>query len=227
MAPKAIVFNISRYKPGVIDPPRFQAYTLRVTEELTVLDGLEKIRQEQEAGLMYRHSCHHSACGTCACVVNGSEKLACITRILALGTDTVTLEPLAGFRRLGDLVVDMAPFYAHIGADWTHIRPAEPLTKTADGTATRRFTRFENCIECGCCISACPVSQENGTFMGPAALSALHRESLNVPDKAYALGRLADKKEGAPLCARALACSRVCPTAVYPAWHITELRKKE
>ena len=80
MAGKKIAFDITRYKPGQIDPPRVQSYTVAVDRTMTVLDGLEQIRLTQDATLMYRHSCHHSACGTCACVINGLERLACTTR---------------------------------------------------------------------------------------------------------------------------------------------------
>jgi succinate dehydrogenase iron-sulfur subunit len=226
MTTKNIVFKISRHKPGAIDQPRFFEYAIPVTETMTVLDCLENIRLEQEASLMYRHSCHHSSCGTCACIINGKEKLACTTNVQSLETDTVTLEPLAGFSRMGDLAVDMTSFFYNIEEDWPHLQPAEALGEHSLPLNSKPFERFENCIECGSCVSACPVSREGGYFMGPAALSALHRDILKSPAKEKTLLNLAAKKEGAPMCKRALACSRVCPTAVYPAGHIANLKKK-
>lgn len=95
-------------------PPGFQSYRLNVDAAMTVLDALEQIRLNQDNTLMYRHSCHHSACGTCAC----------ITRVLALKTDTVVLEPLAGFKRIGDLVVDMTEFYRHLEPNWSLLKTA-------------------------------------------------------------------------------------------------------
>ena len=225
MSVKNVTFRISRYKPGDIDPPRLREYILAVNGEMTVLDGLEAIRREQDKTLMYRHSCHHSSCGTCAMVINGEEKLACLTRVISLESDSVTLEPLKGFKRLGDLVVEMAPLFRHIAEDWPHLRPVEVHEGAGADTDGTPPTRFENCIECGCCVSACPVFKENQRFMGPAALSALHREIEKSSHVGDALIRRARRKEGAPMCVRALACSRVCPTAVYPARHIAELKK--
>ena len=49
---KEIVFRIRRYKPALVDPPRFQSFSLTVHKHTTVLDGLEQLaldrRPEQE-----------------------------------------------------------------------------------------------------------------------------------------------------------------------------------
>lgn len=222
-SPRPIQLKISRFKPGRIDPPRFQTFSLEVTETMTVLDCLEQIRLTRDPTLVYRHSCHHSACGTCACIVNGTERLACLTRVWALATATITLEPLRGFVRIADLAVDMTGFYREIRADWEVLRPAEPLVGAADSTGA---LRLENCIECGACVSACPAMQAHPAFMGPAALAALHNQMQKVPaGQGPALLARAAAPDGEPMCERALACSRVCPTGVYPARHIADLRR--
>ena len=43
---------------------------------------------------MYRHSCHHACCGTCAYKINGQEGLGCVTNMLELGTAEVVVEPM-------------------------------------------------------------------------------------------------------------------------------------
>lgn len=216
---RTIEFKISRFKPGAIDPPRFHSFALEVNAAMTVLDGLEQIRLTQDPTLVYRHSCHHSACGTCACIVNGSERLACTTRVFDLNVATVVLEPLRGFARIADLAVGMSGFYRDIDPDWAMLRAAEPL----DGGAA---LRLENCIECGACVSVCPASRTHEAFMGPAALAALHNQMKKTPtDQRNALMARAAAPDGERLCERALACSRVCPTGVYPARHIAELRR--
>jgi succinate dehydrogenase / fumarate reductase iron-sulfur subunit len=85
---KTVTFRILRYKPNRIDPPRYQDFALQIEPDMSVLDALEKIRLEQDNTLMYRHSCHHSSCGTCACKINGQERLTCITKISDLQEDT-------------------------------------------------------------------------------------------------------------------------------------------
>ena len=72
---KTVTIRILRYKPNRIEPPRYQDFSLHAEPEMSVLDALEKIRLEQDNTLMYRHSCHHSSCGTCACRINGKERL--------------------------------------------------------------------------------------------------------------------------------------------------------
>lgn len=222
---RTIEFKISRFKPGAIDPPCFQSFALEVNATMTVLDSLEQIRLTQDPTLVYRHSCHHSACGTCACIVNGSERLACVTRVLALECDTVVLEPLRGFARIADLAVEMSGFYRDIDPDWAVLRVAEPLDggTRPDGQAA---LRLENCIECGACVSVCPATRTHEEFMGPAALAALHNQVSKATGalRAALLARAA-APDGERLCERALACSRVCPTGVYPARHIAELRR--
>jgi len=223
---RQIEFRIERFKPGRIDPPRFQSFRVAVDDQMSVLDGLEQIRLRQDAGLMYRHSCHHSACGTCACRINGVERLACTTRILSLNTETVVLEPLRGFPRLGDLVVEMTAFYRDIDPAWSLLTPAEPIHGAAD-PAEDPSLRLEACIECGCCVSSCPAAHRHAEFMGPAALAALHRQMAKVDAaRQHDLLAAAASPRGERLCERALNCSRVCPTDVYPARHIADLRRR-
>ena len=222
---KTITIRILRYKPNRIDPPRYQDFSLRVKPDMSVLDALEKIRLEQDNTLMYRHSCHHSSCGTCACRINGEERLTCITRVTDLEEDTITLTPLAGFKPIGDLVVDATRFYKDYSEDWSYIRRSEKLESTRCPEGISHFTRFENCIECGACVSACPVTHNSNAFLGPAVLSALNNELKKSPQKSEDLLSIAGGKRGERLCERAVNCSRVCPTKVYPARHIADLRR--
>ena len=214
-----LTFHILRYKPGVIDPPEFQEFAVPVTPEMSVLDALEYIRLELDATLMYRHSCHHSSCGTCACVINGVARLTCVTNALSLQTPVITLEPLRGFRCEGDLVVDMTDFYEYICDEWSYLRQSELDQQ-------KNSTRLETCVECGCCVSSCPVTQTGVGFMGPAALAAINAEWQKAPEQRDLLRQLAHGEHGERWCERAIECSRVCPTKVAPAKHIAELRSK-
>lgn len=219
-----VQFEIWRFKPGIIDPPRFAAFELSGAGQMTVLDCLETIRLTQARGLMYRHSCHHSACGTCAMRINGVERLACMTRLADLRGEIITLEPLKGFPPIADLVVDMSGFYSDIDADWSCLKPSD-TPAAADTLQRERPLRLEDCIECGCCVSACPVVADEKKFMGPAALAALNNQLSKTPAARGELLARAGAPRGEPRCRRALDCSRVCPTRVYPARHIADLRR--
>ena len=225
MTEKKVTFKILRYKPAVIDPSEFQEFQLSVNKTMSVLDCLEKIRLEQDPSLMYRHSCHHSSCGTCACKINGKERLTCITKVFEPAGEKIILEPLDRFRQIGDLVCDMHDFFRDICPDWTHLKATDRGNLPDLPDDIQAHTRFGNCIECGACVSACPVVSNYSDFMGPAALAAIHNEIKKSPQKKSQLLSLAAGKRGASRCERALACSRVCPTAVYPARHIADLRR--
>ena len=239
-----VTFRIFRYRAGDPASDRYEETTLPVGETTTVLDVLESLCRKDRT-LMIRHSCHHGSCGTCACRINGKESLACLTRVLELGTEVVTVEPLNKLGRLGDLVVDPADFFREYPSDWRTLRRSEANPDAKPPQELSAYMRLENCIECGACVSACPVED----FLGPAVLAGLNRERLNrkqrdrarrdppaadpssaespsadPPDDEKSLLQLAGGQRGVWKCQRALECSRVCPTAVYPARHIQELR---
>jgi succinate dehydrogenase / fumarate reductase iron-sulfur subunit len=145
-----------------------------------------------------------------------------------LGVQTITLEPLRCFQRIGDLVTTRSMLFRFMQPEWSYLRPDEGrddhVLLLSDHDQT--ITNFENCIECGCCVAACPVARNNSRFLGPAVLSAINQEKKKKRSAENDLLSLASDADGEALCQRALACSRVCPTGVYPARHIAELRKQ-
>lgn len=225
LKPLKVTFQILRYKPGQIDTPRPQDFTVTFTPHMTVLDGLEQIRLNQDTTLMYRHCCHHASCGTCACTINGSPGLSCTTRIADLKTKTITLAPLDNHPCLGDLAVDMTSFFREMDPKWKYLRKCEKATPARTPQGVDQLQRLENCIECGCCVAACPVSASANAFMGPAVLAAVKNEIRNRPTALKEMINIAADPRGATMCQRHLACSRVCPSKVYPARHIADLQR--
>jgi succinate dehydrogenase / fumarate reductase iron-sulfur subunit len=192
----------------------------------SLLDGLEEIRGNTDRSLLYRHSCHHGSCGTCAVIVNGERKLACTTLLVELPEGAV-VEPLAPFQVLGDLAVDPAELYADFPDDAGYLRPSEVNRDAAvpaeiSGEGRDGFQRFENCIECGICVSVCPVTRD---FMGPAALAAYGRELEKHPEREAELLPGIDHESGVWGCDRALRCSQACPLGVAPGRHIAVLQR--
>ena len=192
----------------------------------TLLDSLERIRARDDRSLLYRHSCHHGSCGTCGMIADGERVLACITPLSELAEEA-TIDPLAPFPVVGDLAIDPAPLYRDFPDEASYLRESEanaeaelPQELETDG---RGFTRFENCVECGLCVSVCPVQQR---FMGPAALAAYGRELEKNPEREAELLPQIDRDEGVWGCDRALRCSQACPLGVYPAKHIAVLQRR-
>jgi succinate dehydrogenase / fumarate reductase iron-sulfur subunit len=139
-----------------------------------------------------------------------------------LGTEVITVEPLRAGVVVADVVVERSSFFDAMPGEAGYLRRSEVNAEATPPPDLDGFVRFENCIECGACVSACPVE---APFVGPAALAALNRELHKRPDTEQAVRSRAASPDGAMVCERALECSRVCPTAVYPARHIAELRR--
>ena len=148
----------------------FDTFQVEVDKRMTVLDALEDIRTSQDPTLLYRHSCHHASCGTSAMKVNHREILSCVTNVLDLGTDVVTVEPLGVLPAAADLVVDMTPLAQDIApAGLKMLRTSDYNAKAVVPEGIAGYRRFENCIECGACVSACPITNTDPDFIGPAA----------------------------------------------------------
>ena len=219
-----ITYKIKRYHPD--QGSRVDTFQVEIEPERTVLDGIELIWAKQDRTLVFRHACHHASCGSCGLVVNGVEVLPCIKLIQDATTDggTLEVEPLRNFPVVADLVVDMAPFFERMQLiGMPIVGPTGPLP----GQEPDEYTAFENCIECGLCLSACPVVATDSKYLGPAALAAAERV-IEVSE-----GRLSDEvlaavdnEHGLWRCHAAFECSEVCPSNVDPAGRIMALRRR-
>jgi succinate dehydrogenase/fumarate reductase iron-sulfur protein len=223
-----ITFNIARNNETRGN--FFQTFVIDISPDEYVLDGIEKIWAFQDRSLMFRHACHHSTCGACGMLVNGKEKLTCITPIRSVTKNggTLTIQPLRNFPIISDLVVDMGRFYQHL-EEVGSIQVSEVETsylpyekQEADGTGLH-YERLVDCIECGLCVSACPSSITSEDYYGPAALAAMQL-NFSVQRKT-SLFDLIDHKDGLWRCHSAYECTAVCPSFVDPSFRIMELRK--
>jgi len=228
-SPRTVLLKVFRYGPDDA-APRYDQFRVPAGPRTTVLDALLAIRRRQDPSLTVRHSCLHGSCGTCGMRVNGREVLACVTRLDGLG-DPVVVEPLAGAAVAGDLVVDMEHVYRRlepVGRPLVRAseRAGKNDTKTDPGPLLEDLERFEDCIECGLCLSACPVAGDP-RFLGPAALAAAERvlEEPRGTDGRAVLG-LVDDAHGAWRCHLAFECSAVCPAGVDPGGAIMRLRRR-
>jgi succinate dehydrogenase / fumarate reductase, iron-sulfur subunit len=226
-APRTVLLKVFRNGPADAGP-RYDEFRVAAGPRTTVLDALLAVRRRQDPSLTVRHSCLHGSCGTCGMRVNGHEVLACVTRLDGLG-DPVVVEPLAGAPVAGDLVVDMEHVYRRLEPVGRALVRASERAGKNDGQAgpglmLEELERFEDCIECGLCLSACPVAGDP-RFLGPAALAAAERvlEEPRGADRRAVLG-LVDDAHGAWRCHTAFECSAVCPAGVDPGEAIMRLR---
>ena len=139
-----------------------------------VLDVIERAWAEVDPTLVFRHACHHASCGTCAVRVNGRERLPCVTSLgevwngrqrsrsspceTSRSSPTWRWTPLSQLARLAEL---RFPYVRTVEAD---VRCAVgPVGDEDIGTAER----FEDCLECLACVSACPVALGLAGVPGP------------------------------------------------------------
>lgn len=207
------------------DDDRFMDFSIKMDSSLTVIDALDEIRINIDPTITYRHSCHHGSCGTCACLINNKEKLACMTFLKEFDDCKITIEPLKSFKIVSDLVVDISTMVNNMEGS-TYLRLSEVNKNSKKPEEIDEWQRFENCIECGSCVSACPVK---ANFIGPAPLASINRE-LSKQKNENTIKKLKDKafsKNGVDACDKHYLCSKVCPTKVSPGKHINDLRKIE
>ncbi len=205
------------------DTNEYLKFKLNLDKSLTVIDALDEIRVNIDPTITYRHSCHHGSCGTCACIINGKERLACMTFLRDFEDCNITIEPLNSFKIISDLVVDISSMINKMEGS-SYLRESELHKDSIKPYGILNYNRFENCIECGSCVSACPVTSN---FIGPAPLASINRE-LSKTNEDKTIKKLKDKafnSDGVDACDKQYLCSKVCPTKVYPAKHINALRK--
>lgn len=211
------------------DRSRWQDFTLEVDPDETVLDAVEKIWAFKDRTLTFRHACHHSTCGACGMRVNGVEKLTCITPVRSVthNNGNIKIEPLRNFPVVSDLVVDVAHFFKELEvmqAPQVVTNRQGRLDYEKTGNEEEDYVRLVDCIECGLCVSACPVALTDAAYVGPASLAGL-QQSLAAQVNSVDVS-LADNQNGVWRCHSAYECSEVCPSHVEPGYRIMDLRKK-
>jgi succinate dehydrogenase / fumarate reductase iron-sulfur subunit len=223
-------FRIYRFAPEVDRAPRYQNYTVTAEPEERILDCLNRIRWEQDGTLAYRMSCAHGVCGSDAMRINGRCALACQKLVKDYAGLEITLEPLPVFSVLKDLVVDLEPFFRKVEL----VRPyltapteapeGERLQSPSD---KKKIDEAIRCILCACCTAACPVEQENGNFLGPAALVWAFRYVFDSRDGAQAerLKEL-DFPDGVWGCVNHFECTRTCPKGIHVTKSINEMKRE-
>ena len=200
----------------------------------SVLDVIERAWAEADPTIVFRHACHHASCGTCAVRVDGRERLPCITTLGDVwdGRSALTIEPLRNVPVVADLAVDPGADLARLAElRFPYVRTVEtdvrcairPVPDADVGAAER----FEDCLECLACVSACPVASGAPEYLGPAVLAAAQRivEEPRREDVRDVLD-LVDTDHGVWQCRSVWACSAVCPSGVDPASRIMDLRRR-
>jgi fumarate reductase iron-sulfur subunit len=233
----SITLLVTRYRPDKDREPASQEYDVPLRKELTVLDGLNHVKNEVDTTLTFRWSCRMGICGSCGMNVNGEPRLTCATFLSDYAPGPVRVEPLANFPIVRDLVVDISDFMQKLPRVKPWIIRDDDAVLDMEGEVDgeylqtpeelEAYKQFSMCINCMLCYAACPVYGLDPDFVGPAAIALAERYDLDSRD-AGARERLdvLIEHEGVWGCTFVGECTRVCPKHVDPAGAIQRYKLK-
>ncbi len=219
---------------------------------MTVLGALFHVQDHFDSSLTFRYSCRGAVCGACAMLINKVPRLACRTQVQRLldGEDGVDLkpypaidgregwkvgeevlvEPLPHLEVQRDLMVDMGPFFRAYEEVRPYFMPVDgppDKERPMDPADVTDLEAYTNCVLCGACYGACPVSSANPGFKGPAALAKLFRFAMDRREgREEERLRMAPGPEGWDGCEFHTNCKKVCPKGVPPNLAIGRARRR-
>lgn len=168
--------QVQKYDPSVDEAPYVKEFEVEYHENMTVLEALVQINDEQEP-IVFDYSCRGRTCGRCAMALDGEPCLACVTLVREDGDNLV--EPLPGFPVVRDLVVDKTSMTDRIASIMVRQRAfpleLEEVQAPVDPATYAKIDPLEHCARCGVCVAACPVVEMIGTknYIGPAGMIAI------------------------------------------------------
>lgn len=218
-----IKVSVQRYRPELDEKPFMQDFEIPFEDDMSVIDALQYIKDNHDGSLSFRWSCRMAICGSCGYMVNGVPKLGCKTFLRDYLQKGLKVEPLANFPIERDLISDIGDFVEKLEEIKPYIiRQDEKSPDEGEYLQTpsqmTRYRQYSLCINCGLCYAACPQYGLDNEFMGPAALTLLHRYNQDNRDQ----GReeridIVNSEEGVWGCTFVGYCSEVCPKGVDPA----------
>ena len=187
----------------------------------TLLEVLNKIKQEKDNTLTYSSSCRSSVCGSCSMRVNEVEVLACAYKV----QDGDKIEALKNMRVIRDLVVDMDKSYTF------NAKAKAWLSELNTGASIIHEKQHINelqsdCILCGSCYSACPVYAVNEEFLGPFALTRVWKYVSDERENGVQEKIDTIQTNGVWDCTLCDGCTVVCPQGISSKADIEKLRVK-
>ncbi len=220
---KIIEIEVLRYRPEQDAKPVLQTFQVPFTDDMSVLQGLQYIKDYLDGTLSFRWSCRMAICGSCGMMINGKPELSCKTFLRDYHPEKLRVEALAHLPIERDLVVGVDDFINKLENVKPYIIPGAARSLD-DGEYLQtpaqlaQYEQFSSCINCLLCYAACPQYGMNPSFTGPAALALLHRYNADSRDggKTERM-KLVNSEEGVWSCTLVGYCSEVCPKGVDPA----------
>ena len=177
---KTIEIEVLRYRPEQDQQPEWQCFEVPFTDDMSVLQGLQYIKDYLDGSLSFRWSCRMAICGSCGMMINGKPMLSCKTFLRDFHPNKIRIEALKHLPIEKDLVVDIEDFIGKLESIKPYIVPKAARTLEEGEylqTPVQRdkYEQFSSCINCLLCYAACPQYGLNNKFTGPGVLALLHR----------------------------------------------------
>lgn len=229
--------------------PYSQTFEIERKAQMNVISCLQEIAAhpvtvegKETTPVAWDCNCLEEVCGACTMIINGRVRQACtalVDSLLAEGGDEISLEPMAKFPVIRDLVVDRSRMFhalkrvrAWVAVDGYHHAGPGPAVSPSDQEEAYPLSR---CMTCGCCMDACPqypkveTTRHEGesdedfqqrqaaafdrTFIGPAPISQAVLFNLHPTGRMNAHERLEALMGpgGITDCGNAQNCVKVCP----------------
>lgn len=225
-----ITLNIQRFLDG---KKWTQEYTIELEKGMTVLEALIKIKETVDPSLTFTASCRSSICGACGVRVNGNALLACEVSMTDLITryksEVFTIEPLANFTVLRDLMVDWKPKFDRLKKIKPALEPKDEFSAEKGCKQPKedfkKYSKNSECILCGSCVSECSkCTADSSDFLDPFVFAKAEKFVADSRDKNILTHLEPAVKEGLWKCFNCQQCAAKCPKGISPAESIERLR---
>ncbi len=217
---RTIAIECLRYDPEHDAAPRMQRYEVPFTDDMSVLQGLQYIKDHLDGSLTFRWSCRMAICGSCGAMLNGEPRLGCENFLRDYYPGPLLVEPLNHFPIVRDLAIDQGDFLRKLASVKPYVIGEAPAKGTYHQTPRQmeEYYQYSQCINCLLCYAACPQYGLNDKFTGPAALALLHRYNADSRDQGKGERMpVVNQEDGVWGCTLVGYCSEVCPKGVDPA----------
>ena len=125
---RTLTIEVTRYDPDRDGGTYVQSWPIEFTDDMSVLQGLQQIKDYQDGSLTFRWSCRMAICGSCGMMIDGKPALACRSFLRDYLPGPLRVEALAHFPIERDLVVDAQDFMTKLASIKPYIIPKQERT---------------------------------------------------------------------------------------------------
>jgi succinate dehydrogenase / fumarate reductase iron-sulfur subunit len=209
----------------------WEEFSLQLVPMANVISSLMEIQKnpvnregKRVEPVVWEQGCLEEVCGSCSMLINGKPRQACTAMIDNIlketGSNVITIAPFTKFPLVRDLIVErtvmfenLKKVHAWIDADGAYDRGPGPKVSRE---AQEVMYALSTCMTCGCCVEACPQSNDKTKFLGPQIFSLVRLYNAHPTGKMNRSTRLKAVmgEGGIQDCGNAQNCVRVCPKGI-------------